>query len=88
MYQNSILHYKNKQQIKILKNYQMCVLETISETIKRNHTKQNKYIIKGMIYEKYSRYLRKLFKYQHSPWLITKIVLAKKNSSSNEIIIE
>jgi len=29
MNQNSILHYKNKKQIKILKNYQMCVLETI-----------------------------------------------------------
>ena len=28
-YQNSIIRDKNKQQIKILKNYQMCVLETI-----------------------------------------------------------
>jgi len=29
IYQNSILHDKRKQQIKILKNYQMYVLETI-----------------------------------------------------------
>jgi len=27
----------------------MCVLETIWETIERNHTKKNKCIIKGMI---------------------------------------
>ena len=29
MYQNNILHDKNKQQIKILKYYHMCVLEII-----------------------------------------------------------
>jgi len=27
----------------------MCVLKTIWETIKWNHTEENKYIIKGMI---------------------------------------
>jgi len=35
--------------IKILKYYQMCVLETIWETIEWNHTKENNYIIKDMI---------------------------------------
>jgi len=35
--------------IKILKNYQMCVLETIWETMEWNHMKENNYIIKGMI---------------------------------------
>jgi len=37
------------KKIKILKNYQMCVLETIWETIEWNCTKENKCIIKGMI---------------------------------------
>jgi len=50
----------------------MCVLETIWKTIKRNCTKKNKYIIKGIIKWKYSRDLRKLFKYQHTQWLRNK----------------
>jgi len=36
-YQNNILYYKNKQQIKILKiskNNNICILETVSYTIK------------------------------------------------------
>jgi len=33
----------------MLKNYQMCVLETIWEIIKWNCTKKNKCIIKSMI---------------------------------------
>jgi len=39
IYQNSILHDKRKQQIKILKNYQMYVLETIWNAIEWNCTK-------------------------------------------------
>jgi len=35
--------------IKILKIIKSCVLETIWETIEWNHTKENNYIIKGMI---------------------------------------
>jgi len=48
IYQNSILHDKNKQ-VKILKKYQMCVLETIWKIIKWNLNIENKYIIKGVI---------------------------------------
>jgi len=53
--------------IKILKNYQMCVLEIIWETIEWNHTKENNYIIKDMIKWKILyRDLKKLFKYEHN----------------------
>jgi len=47
IYQNNILHDKNKQQkiIKKLWNYEICVLETIWETIEWNRIKKNKYII-------------------------------------------
>jgi len=66
MYQNNILHDKNKQQIKILKYYHMCVLEIIWETIKWNRTNENKYIIKGMIRWRITYKSKKTFKYQHS----------------------
>ena len=49
---------ENKQKIK--KNYQMCVLENIWETIEWNRKKENKCIIRNV---------RKLFKYQIIRWL-------------------
>jgi len=56
------------------------------ETIERNRTKENKYIIKGMIRWKSYR-SKKTFQistYILNGWEITKIVLAKQKSSSNE----
>jgi len=48
IYRNIILYDEHKQ-VKILKNQQMCVWETIWKIIERNRTKENKCIIKGMI---------------------------------------
>jgi len=65
----------------------MCVLETIWETIKRNHIKENKCIIKSMIRWKMPYRSKKTFQistYILNVWEITKIVLAKQNSYSNE----
>jgi len=65
----------------------MCVLETIWETMERNLTKENKCIIKSMIRSKIPYRSKKTFQisiYILNGWEITKIVLAKQKSSSNE----
>jgi len=65
----------------------MCVLEIIWEIIEINRTKKNKCIIKGMIRWKIPYKSKKNFQistYILNGWEITKIVLAKKKSSSNE----
>ena len=56
----------------------MCLINNL-ETIGRNHTNENKYIIKGMIRWKYLRDLRKLFKYQHIYSMFD-----KKNDAKNK----
>ena len=63
----------------------MYVLETIWETIERNRTKKNKYIIKDMIRWKIPWTSKNTFQtstYIRNGWEI--IVLAKQKSSSNE----
>jgi len=64
----------------------MCLINNL-ETIERNHTKKNKYIFKGTIRWKISKRSKKTFQistYTLNGWGITKIVLAKQKSSSNE----
>ena len=65
----------------------MCLINNL-ETIERNRTKENKCIIKGGIIWKISYRSKKNFQIStyilNGGWEITKNVLAKQKSSSNE----
>jgi len=64
----------------------VCLINNL-ETIERNHIKENKCIIKGMIRWKISWRSKKTFQistYILNSWEITKNVLAKQKSYSNE----
>ena len=56
----------------------------IRETIESNRTKKNKCIIKGVIRWKISKKTFQIVTYIFNGWEITKVILAKQKSSSNE----